>query len=103
MYEYIKRFDFGERTGIDIVGESKGIVFSKEKFGPLEQATSSFGQGISVTPIQLVTAFSATINGGELLQPYILESVIHPTTHDIVYSNKKTVRRQIISKKHLIK
>ncbi len=98
MYEYIKRFGFGERTGIDIVGESKGIVFSKEKFGPLEQATSSFGQGISVTPIQLVTAFSATINGGELLQPYVLESVIHPTTHDIVYSNKKTVRRQVISK-----
>lgn len=98
MYEYIKKFGFGERTGIDIVGESKGIIFSKEKYGVLEQATSSFGQGISVTPIQLVNAFSAAINGGELLQPFVLESIIHPNTHDVIYKNEKIVKRQVISK-----
>jgi stage V sporulation protein D (sporulation-specific penicillin-binding protein) len=98
MYDYIKKFGFGEKTGVDIYGESKGIIFSKENYGVLEQATSSFGQGVSVTPIQLVTAFSAAINGGELLKPYILDSVVHTSTNDVIYKNQKNVKRQVISK-----
>lgn len=62
----------------------------------LEQATVAFGQGISVTPIQLVTAFSAIINGGTLYQPYITKSVLDPITHDPLVEFKPTPKRQVI-------
>lgn len=73
---YIRDFGFGELTGSGIAGESKGILFSKKAFGPVEQATTSFGQGISVTPIQQVQAVAATINGGKLFQPYIVQKIV---------------------------
>ena len=67
-YDFVKKFGFGEKTGIDLPGESKAaLLFKKSAMGELEQATVAFGQGLSVTPIQLVTAFSAIINGGTLL------------------------------------
>ena len=56
LMEYIKNFGFGEPTGSNIAGEASGILFSKETFGPVEHATTSFGQGIAVTPIQQVQA-----------------------------------------------
>lgn len=54
LFEYIDKFGFGEKTGIDLNGESKGILFKLENVGPVELATTSFGQGVSVTPIHLV-------------------------------------------------
>ena len=54
LFEYIKKFGFGEKTGIDLNGESTGILFSLDQVGPVELATTSFGQGVSVTPIHLV-------------------------------------------------
>ncbi|SKB00429.1 stage V sporulation protein D (sporulation-specific penicillin-binding protein) [Sporosarcina newyorkensis] len=72
---YIRSFGFGETTDSGIAGEAKGILFSKEKFGPVEQATTSFGQGISVTPIQQVQAVAAAINGGNLFKPYIVKEI----------------------------
>lgn len=53
LFSYIDKFGFGEKTGIDLNGEGKGILFSLDKVGPVELATSSFGQGVSVTAIQL--------------------------------------------------
>lgn len=72
---YIRDFGFGETTGSGIAGEAKGILFSKEAFGPVERATTAFGQGISVTPIQQVQAVAAAINGGYLYRPYIVKEI----------------------------
>lgn len=73
--KYLRDFGFGESTQSGIAGESKGILFSEENFGPVEQATTAFGQGISVTPIQQVQAVAATINGGNLYKPYIVKEI----------------------------
>jgi len=73
--KYIRDFGFGDTTGYGIAGEAIGILFSKEAFGPVEQATTAFGQGISVTPIQQVQAVAAAINGGYLYRPYIVKEI----------------------------
>ena len=64
LSSYIREFGFGKKTGSSIAGESTGILFSEESFGLVEHATTSFGQGISMTPIQQVQAVSAAVNGG---------------------------------------
>ena len=96
-YAYVKKFGFGEKTGIDLPGESNGIMFKKEAMGEVEQATVAFGQGLSVTPIQLVTAFSAIVNGGTLYKPYITKSVNDPITNEVIMEQKPTVNRRVIS------
>lgn len=98
LYQYIKDFGMGNKTGIDIAGESKGIVFSYDNFGILEQATSAFGQGISVTAIQLVTAFSSLINGGYLYQPHIANALIYGPTNETLYTFPDVIKRQVITK-----
>ncbi len=98
LYAYYKKFGVGEKTGVDISGENKGIMFSYDKYGPLEQATSSFGQGVSLTAIQLATMFSATINGGYLYTPHIAKSIYTSQTNEIVYTFPSTPKRQVISK-----
>ena len=96
-YEYVTKFGFGSKTGIDLPGESSGIMFKKENMTELEQATVAFGQGLSVTPIQLVTAFSAIINGGTLYTPYITSSINDPVTNEIIVKQNPTVKRKVIS------
>lgn len=96
MYEYVKNFGFLEKTNIDIQGENKGVFFSKENFKELECATTSFGQGISVTPIQLVTAFSCCINGGYLYTPHVGDSFI-TSNNETVYKIPDQVKRRVIS------
>ena len=59
LFDYIKKFGFGQKTGIDLLGEENGIFFSLDRVGPVELATTSFGQGVSVTPIQQVAAVAA--------------------------------------------
>ncbi len=95
-YDYVTNFGFGEKTGVDLPGESTGIMFKKSAMGEVEQATVAFGQGLSVTPIQLVTAFSAVINGGTLYEPYITKSIQDPITHDVILEYKPTIKRQVI-------
>ena len=97
LFEYIKNFGFGSKTGIDLNGESTGIIFDINKVGPVELATTAFGQGVSVTPIQQVTAVSAAINGGTLYKPYIVKSINEPETNTVIKENKKTVVRKVIS------
>ena len=88
LFEYIKKFGFGNKTGVDLNGEASGILFNLDKVGPVELATTSFGQGVSVTPIQQITAVSAAINGGILYKPYIVKSINEPETNTVVKLNK---------------
>lgn len=97
LFEYIDKFGFGKKTGIDLNGEGTGIIFDLNKVGPVELATTAFGQGVSVTPIQQITAVSAAINGGKLYKPYIVKSINEPETNTVIQENKKTLVRQVIS------
>lgn len=97
LFEYINNFGFGVKTGVDLNGESSGILFNLDRVGPVELATTAFGQGVSVTPIQQITAVSAAINGGILYKPYIVKSLNEPETNSVVLMNKPTVVRQVIS------
>ena len=97
LMSYITNFGFGTKTGIDLNGESNGILFKPSNMGPVELATTSFGQGISVTPIQQVTAVSAAINGGNLYQPYLVKEMLEPETNSIIKANEPIFRRKVIS------
>lgn len=98
LFSYIDLFGFGSKTGIDLNGEGKGIVFPLDKVGELELATTAFGQGVSVTPIQQVTAVSAVVNGGNLYKPYIVKNFLEPETDTVIKSIDKTLVRKTISK-----
>ena len=96
LFKYIKDFGFGEKTGIELNGEENGILFDIDKVGNVELATTSFGQGISVTPIQQVRAVSASVNGGILYKPYIVKSISDSSTNNILESyGSKEIRRVI--------
>lgn len=97
LFKYIKNFGFGEKTGIDLNGEASGILFSLDKVGPVELATTAFGQGVSVTAIQQVAAVSAAINGGTLYQPYIVKRLTESVTNEIIQENHPQIVRKVIS------
>lgn len=97
LFQYIKDFGFGRKTGIDIGGESNGILFKLSQVGPVELATTAFGQGVSVTPIQQVAAVSAAINGGILYQPYVTKAWINRKTGETVKEMGPKVVREVIS------
>lgn len=97
LFEYIDNFGFGEKTGVDLNGESNGILFNVDQIGDLELATTAFGQGVSVTPIQQITAVSAAINGGILYKPYIVKSLNEPETNSVIVENYPQVVRKVIS------
>lgn len=95
LFEYIKKYGFGSKTGIDLLGESSGILFDVDKIGNVETATTSFGQGISTTPIQIVNGVSACVNGGTLHLPYILKGI--GIDSNVIYREEKTIVRKVIS------
>lgn len=97
LFKYINDFGFGKKTGIDLNGESSGILFNLNKVGPVELATTAFGQGISVSAIQQITAVSATINGGTLYKPYVVKRIVEPNTNEIIKENKPTIVKKVIS------
>ena len=97
MLKYLALFNFGTKTGVDLPGESTGILFDEDEFDLLEMSTTGFGQGISVTAIQLTSAFCAMVNGGSYYQPYITKAMLHPTTKDILFEVKPNAVRQVIS------
>ena len=99
LYKYIDQFGFGKKTGVDLNGEGKGIIFNLEDVHDLELATTAFGQGVSVTPIQQVTAVSAVVNGGTLFKPYIVKSVLDSASNSVIKENDPTIKRKnVISK-----
>jgi len=97
LFEYIQRFGFGKKTGIDLTGEENGILFKPDKIGPVELATTSFGQGVSVTPIQQVAAVSAAVNGGKLYRPHVAKAWYHPETGEKVHAVEPELVEQVIS------
>ena len=99
LFKYIKDFGFGTKTGVDLNGEGSGIIFNVDKVGDLELATTAFGQGVSVTPIQQIVAVSAAINGGTLYKPYIVKSINEPENNTVILKNEPEVVRQVISNK----
>lgn len=99
LFEYIDKFGFGEKTGVDLNGEGEGIIFNLNQVGNVELATTAFGQGVSVTPIQQVRAVSAVVNGGTLYTPYIVKNISENETGTIIKQYKKKKMRNIISKK----
>lgn len=103
LYNYIKDFGLTKKTGIDLPGESCGIMFPYDKFNELEQATVGFGQGISLTPIQLVNAICACVNGGYLLQPHILKEVRDSYSNDLIYQAKRKVVKKVLKESTSLK
>lgn len=75
FYDYIKKFGFGEKTDFNLPGESKGIMASFKNTSDVQIGTIAFGQGISVTPLQIVSAYGAVANGGQLMRPYIVSEI----------------------------
>lgn len=96
FYEYIKKFGFGMPTGIDLQSEVEGNIRPKEDWKPIDLATASFGQGLAVTPIQVVQAVSAIANNGKLISPHIVEKIKDDRGEEIV---KPKEERQVISPK----
>lgn len=100
FYDYFESFGLTEVTGIDLPGEAKGIDWGRDYFtspeGHLSLATASFGQRFTVSPLQLLSAFSATINGGYLMQPYVLQSIVD-SDGTVIRQTEPTVVRQVVS------
>lgn len=97
LFKYVKDFGFGQKTGIDLAGEGTGILFNLDRVGPVELATTAFGQGVSVTPIQQVAAVAAAVNGGILYKPFIAKELIDPLTKEIVMRNTPVEKRRVVS------
>ena len=97
LFDYIEKFGFGKKTGIELSGEASGIMFEVDEIGDLETATTAFGQGVSVTALQQITAVSAAINGGILYKPYIVSSLNEPETNQVIKKIEPTIVRKVIS------
>lgn len=103
FYEYIQKFGILEKTGIDLAGESKGVFFDKalvtntDKWGTASLTSGSFGQTFKITPLQLVRAISSVVNGGKLLEPYIVSEIIDADGNTVMQA-EPTIVRQTISK-----
>ncbi len=103
FYEYIEKFGILEKTGIDLAGESKGIFFDKalvtntDKWGTASLTSGSFGQTFKITPLQLVRAIASVVNGGYLLEPYLVSEIVDADGNTVMKA-EPTVTRQTISK-----
>jgi len=97
LFSFINSFGFGKKTGIDLGGEENGILFKLANVGPVELATTSFGQGVSVTPIQQIAAVAAAINGGKLYWPHIAKAWYQPDTGKLIHTVEPKLVRQVIS------
>jgi cell division protein FtsI (penicillin-binding protein 3) len=94
-YEYIKRFGFGEKSGIDFPGEVKGILRNPNKWSGTSLAALSIGQEIGVTPLQILRAYAAIANGGLLMKPYIVSDIISPEGKVIRRVSPEVERRTV--------
>ena len=102
FYDYLKSFGVMEKTGVDLPGEASGLFYERKylndpaNYGTSYLITSSFGQSFRITPMQLVRAVAAIVNGGYVLEPYIVSEVVD-ADGNTVEKNEKTVLRQVIS------
>ena len=101
FYEYVRRFGILEKTGIDLAGESKGVFFDKalvtdtDKWGTASLTSGSFGQTFKLTPLQLARAISSVVNGGYLMEPYIVSEVLNAEGNTVLKQEPTIVRRTI--------
>jgi cell division protein FtsI (penicillin-binding protein 3) len=95
LHEMLLRFGFGQRTGVDLPGERAGQIRSAERMGPVETATMAFGQGLTATPLQVVTAYAAIANGGTLYRPHVMRKVLSP--EGMMVQEGQVVGRRVIS------
>lgn len=96
FYRYLRNFGFGMMSGVDLPGESPGMLESLDKFSAVSESYMSIGYEIGVTPLQLTMAYSAIANGGKLLKPFIAQEVFD-TGQTIILRNKPQTIRQVIS------
>lgn len=96
FYKYYKAFGFGETTGFDLPGEAPGLFHSMDRFNVVELATASFGQGFTVTPLQLITAYSAITNDGYMVKPHLIKSLVDNDGNVIENFETQTIR-QVVS------
>ncbi|HEU5315182.1 MAG TPA: penicillin-binding transpeptidase domain-containing protein [Chloroflexota bacterium] len=100
FYRYVTAFGFGQPTGIDLQGEGRGIVKDPKSrdWAQVDLATNSFGQAISVTPLQIASAVSAIANGGIMMRPYVVRQIVDPNTGKVVQDTQPHIVRQVISR-----
>jgi cell division protein FtsI (penicillin-binding protein 3) len=96
LAEYLRRFGFGDRSGIDLPGEANGSVRDQRQWFGVDLATISFGQGVAVTSLQLVAGVSAIANGGKLMKPYLVEKITDDSG-DVLKEFTPQTRRQVIN------
>lgn len=97
LEEYLGNFGFGQLTGVELATESPGTLAALDEDAEIYAATASFGQGITVTPLQIAAAYGAMANGGALMQPYIVEEIRHPD--GTVETRQPSKVRQVLSQK----
>ncbi len=101
FYEYIEKFGILEKTGVDLAGESKGVFFDKvliidtDKWGTASLTSGSFGQTFKITPLQLVRAIASVVNGGTLLEPYIVSEILDEEGNTVMRAEPTAVRQTI--------
>jgi len=96
FYKYFESYGLTKNTGIDLPGEGQSIYYTADKLGEVSLASCSFGQSMALTPIQLITAVSAVVNGGKLVTPHVVQDVLD-SNNNIVSSIDPVIRRQVIS------
>ncbi|MGE7927191.1 penicillin-binding protein [Lysinibacillus xylanilyticus] len=94
FFDYLERFGFGKKTGIDLPNEATGTLLSNY---PVERVTTTFGQGSTVTPIQLIQALSAIANEGKMMQPYVIDRIVDPSTGKTIKKHEPVVKGQPVS------
>ncbi|MGI5888513.1 MAG: penicillin-binding transpeptidase domain-containing protein [Oscillospiraceae bacterium] len=96
FFQYFQAFGLTQKTGIDLPGEANSIYYDADELGVVQLASCSYGQSNAVTPLQMITAFSAVVNGGNLMKPYIVDKIID-SDGNVVEQNEPEVVRQVIS------
>lgn len=94
LIDYLGRFGFNEKTGIDLPKETSGTILSKY---PSNVLTTSYGQGSTVTPIQLMQAFSAITNEGQMMQPYVIDKIVNPNTGELILQSEPVIKGNPVS------
>ncbi|MGE8033812.1 penicillin-binding protein [Lysinibacillus sp. KCTC 33748] len=94
FFEYLDRFGFGKKTGIDLPNEASGKLLSNY---PVERVTTTFGQGSTVTPIQLIQALTAIANDGKMMQPYVIDRIVDPSTGKTIKKHEPVVKGKPVS------
>ena len=99
FFDYFKAYGFTEPTGIDLPGEASSIYVNTSEKGPVELASSSFGQTNKITPLQMITAYAAVVNGGYLVTPYVVEKIVD-TNGNVIKTTEPSIKRQVISEEN---